>query len=100
MFAYNLTKYHIVLLKKYLTQLSPQNYSDKYKSLKLAWNEYFTLPEFNIHKKNVASKLSRAEMTFLELYQKCQHKIAELTALNEYFEDPFSSSIRSEDEWN
>lgn len=71
MFAYNLIKYHIILLKRYLNQLTSSHYNKKYSHLKLEWTRYFHLPEFNNHKIETAQKLSKAEMTFLPIYQKC-----------------------------
>lgn len=35
MFAYNLTKYYIILLKNYLNQLTANNYCSKYRERKL-----------------------------------------------------------------
>lgn len=65
MFAYNLTKYYIILLKSHLGQLTASNYCSKYRDRKLEWNAYFNLPEFTIYKKNTASLLAKAEIKFL-----------------------------------
>lgn len=59
-FAFNLVKYYIILLKQHLRGLTTANYSKKHKALKLDWHAMFATPEFLIHKKNTAQKINKA----------------------------------------
>ena len=96
MFAFNLIKYYTVLLRQHLKGLTPQNYLKKYKALKLEWHAMFLTPEFVIHHKNVALKVSRAEMRYADLYSRCISNLAEIKVLNPFFTDSFSEVIEDE----
>ena len=92
MVKYNLVKYYILLLRKYLHSFERTSYSKKYpKEKNLHWKQLFYLPEFNDTKrKECAKKISEAEHTFKELHHKCSYKLEEIKKLNPYFENTFS----------
>lgn len=98
MFAFNLIKYEVILLKKYLEQLNAPNYNKKYKTLKLDWPGMFTTQEFRLHQVNVANELSKMQMLFNDLYTKCKMDLEEISKLNEYFSARFSSTIEEGEE--
>lgn len=64
MFAYNVVKYYIILLNRYLAQLKPNGYDKKYKHLKLEWHSFFSTPELRNHQKDVALRIKKAQMKF------------------------------------
>lgn len=64
MFAFNVVKYYIILLNRYLAQLKPNGYDKKYKHLKLEWHSFFNTPELRNHQKDVALRIKKAQMEF------------------------------------
>ena len=61
MISFNLTKYYIFLLKKFLKSFSQNKYSSRHKEKKaLAWRELFSDQSFLLKKKSYAEKLGKA----------------------------------------
>lgn len=58
MFAFNLIKYHIVLFKNFIGNLSAQKFGKKYPGHE--WAEYFATPEFAETKRSYALDIHRS----------------------------------------
>jgi hypothetical protein len=95
MFAFNLIKYHIVLLRNFIGQLSANKYQKKYPGLD--WSGYFLTPEAGENKRGYASTLYRSEARYGELYNKCKGQYKEICKLNEYFGPAFDEEILDTD---
>lgn len=95
MFAYNLIKYHIVLLRNFIGQLSANKYQKKYPGLD--WSGYFLTPEAGQNKRAYASTLYRSEARYSELYAKCKGQYKEICKLNEYFGPAFDEEVHDTD---
>jgi hypothetical protein len=62
MFAYNLIKYHIVLLRTFVNSLSATKYQKKYPGLD--WTGYFLAPEAGESKRSYGTTLYRSEARY------------------------------------
>jgi hypothetical protein len=98
MFAYNLKKYYLILLGKFLAKLTVDNYQKKYKGKQ--WKLFFATPEFIIKKKEAVIKLTKARMQFEEVYVKCKCKLDEIKKLNEYFVSALSAEVEEDQEFD
>ena len=86
MVAYNLTKYEVLLLKRFNQSFSSTVFKKRHPQQKdLAWKALFTHPDFTEDRKSFIMKLKEAEERFEGLHQRCRHYLKEIGELNEYF---------------
>lgn len=94
MLAFNLLRYHIMLLQNFLAQLNAQTYQARHPTLK--WNTFFSSPEFLTKKKTYASKQAHAEHRLQELFKKCSFRAQEIGEINPHFRACLSSHVEEE----
>ena len=92
MVKYNLTKYQILLLKKFTASLGSSSIFKKKHPDKndLSWKALFVHPEFTEDKKKYAKKLLETRSKCEQLHKQCRYYLEEIKERNEFFEGSYA----------